>query len=93
MDGRYIPEGTTVAASGYCLHRNEAVYPEAEKFRPERWLSGKCNGVDGSAGVRSEQDRWYWPFGSGGRMCIGSHFAVQGMWSGRACVGLGFGIS
>lgn len=78
MDGRYIPGGTTVAAAAYCLHRNEAVYPEAENFMPERWLAGNSNGVDGSPGGRTEQERWYWPFGSGGRMCIGSHFAIQG---------------
>lgn len=25
---------------------------------------------------RREMNRWFWAFGSGGRMCIGSHFAV-----------------
>ncbi|EKG19983.1 Cytochrome P450 [Macrophomina phaseolina MS6] len=36
-----IPGGVRVAASAWCLHRNEEVFPEAEEWRPERWLDGK----------------------------------------------------
>jgi cytochrome P450 len=47
---------------------NEDVFPDASSFKPERWL------VDGP--VKVEMNRWFWVFGSGGRMCVGSHFAI-----------------
>ena len=55
----------------YCLHRNPEVFPEPEIWRPERWL------IDQTSPEYKEMLRWFWAFGSGGRMCIGSHLAVQ----------------
>lgn len=78
IDGFHIPGGVSVSASSYCLHRNEEVYPDAESFKPERWLADNTKGVDGIAGTKTEQNKWFWAFGSGPRMCIGSHFAVYG---------------
>ena len=65
-----IPTGTIVSASSYTLHRNAAVFSQPEQWRPERWL-------DASVEKRSEMMRWFWAFGSGARMCLGKHFAVQ----------------
>lgn len=65
-----IPPGTRVSAMPYCLHRNPQVFPEPETWKPERWLTA-------SAEEHKEMLRWFWAFGSGGRMCIGSHLAVQ----------------
>ena len=66
-----LPPNVRVSASAYSLHRNPVVFPEPEDWKPERWL-------DASEGEREEMSRWFWAFGSGGRMCVGSHFAVQG---------------
>ena len=68
-----LPGGVRVSAQPYTLHRNAAVFPEPEVWKPERWLN---------AGEEKEREmlRWFWTFGSGGRMCIGRHFAVQGMY-------------
>ena len=66
-----IPGGVKVSSSAYTLHRNAEVFPEPEKWIPERWL-------EADAGKRKEMRRWFWAFGSGGRMCIGSNFAMQG---------------
>lgn len=66
-----IPGGVRVSANPYSLHRNAAVFPEPEKWIPERW--------DAEAEKREEMKRWFWTFSSGGRMCIGSNFALQGM--------------
>ena len=69
IDGYTIPTGTRVSTAAYVMHRNTAVYPEPEVWRPERWL-----------GEKGEEMRWFWAFGSGGRMCVGSHFALLGMY-------------
>lgn len=50
----------------YALHRRPDLYPEPEKFRPERFLQGPR--VDRFA---------YLPFGAGPRTCIGMGLALQ----------------
>jgi len=66
-----IPPNTRVSALPYTLHRNPVVFPDPNTWKPERWLeAGKEQ--------KEEMMRWFWVFGSGGRMCVGSHFAVQG---------------
>jgi len=69
IDGYTIPGGVTVGASAYCLHNNPEVFREPEKFDPYRWSDEKRV---------AEMNRWWWAFASGGRMCIGSHFAIFG---------------
>ena len=66
-----IPGGVLVSANAHSLHRNKVVFPEPEKWRPERW--------DVPEEKREEMKRWFWAFGSGGRMCLGSNFALQSM--------------
>ena len=75
IDGYVIPPGTKVGTSAHCMHRNEEVFPEAGEFKPERWLEDGW--VKGNEDRRKEMNKWFWAFGSGGRMCIGSHFAVH----------------
>lgn len=74
IEGYTIPGGITIGTSGKCMHRNEKVFPDAEAFKPERWLSDEteenCNRL-------KEMNRWFWAFGSGGRMCVGNHFATH----------------
>ncbi|MCJ1243926.1 hypothetical protein MMC30_001123 [Trapelia coarctata] len=65
-----IPPHTRVSALPYTLHRNAAVFPEPNAWKPERWL-------DAGKEEKEEMMRWFWAFGSGGRMCVGRHFAVQ----------------
>lgn len=65
-----LPGGVRVSANAHSLHRNPEVFPNPQEWRPERWL-------EGSKSNRDEMMRWFWAFGSGGRMCIGSNFAMQ----------------
>ena len=67
-----IPGGVRVSALGYTLHRNEKAFPEPEQWKPERWLNAEKD-------QKEEMLRWFWAFGSGGRMCIGSNFAMMGV--------------
>ncbi|KAL4875372.1 cytochrome P450 [Aspergillus karnatakaensis] len=65
-----IPGGITVSSSAYSLHRIEEVYPEPGQWLPQRWLNPE-------PGKKHDMRRLWWPFGSGGRMCLGSNFALQ----------------
>lgn len=67
-----IPGGVRVSSMPYTLHRNEAVFPQPEIFNPQRWLPSQT-----SEEHLKEMHRWFWAFGSGGRMCIGSNLATQ----------------
>ncbi|KAI9928453.1 hypothetical protein ASPWEDRAFT_170549 [Aspergillus wentii DTO 134E9] len=64
-----IPGGVKVSSSAYSLHRIEEVYPNPAEWLPERWLHPE--------GRIHDMRRLWWPFGSGGRMCLGSNFALQ----------------
>jgi cytochrome P450 len=58
-----LPAGITVTPAIYLVHRRPEVYPEAEAFRPERFLE-KPPGT------------YTWiPFGGGVRRCLGAAFA------------------
>ncbi|KAJ5084718.1 Cytochrome P450 [Penicillium alfredii] len=69
-----IPPNTRVNAQAYSLHRNPDVFPAPESWQPKRWLVDENSPVD-----LEERRRWFWAFGSGGRMCVGSNLALQGM--------------
>lgn len=71
--GQYdsIPGGTTVSATAWALHRNETVYPEPEKWKPERWM-------DESRAKNVAMLKWFFAFGAGGRKCIGNYLAIKG---------------
>lgn len=69
-----IPAGIRVSSQAYSLHRNPDVFPKPEEWTPERWLD-----AEGMADCGGEKARWHWPFSSGGRMCVGSNFAMLEM--------------
>ena len=63
IGGRLLPAGVRVAPSIYLAHRNPDIYPEPERFRPERF-------IEQPAGTYT----WI-PFGGGVRRCLGAAFA------------------
>ncbi|TVY89042.1 putative sterigmatocystin biosynthesis P450 monooxygenase [Lachnellula willkommii] len=69
-----IPGGVRVQAQGHSVHRNAEVYPDPEQWDYMRWLDDE-NGY--TEDQRKERDRWFWAFSSGGRMCVGSNFAMH----------------
>ncbi|KAL9601939.1 MAG: hypothetical protein Q9219_002163 [cf. Caloplaca sp. 3 TL-2023] len=66
-----LPGGVRVSAQAYSLHRDEGIFEQAELWNPYRWYRADQE-------TKNEMMRWFWAFGSGGRMCIGSNFAMQG---------------
>jgi cytochrome P450 len=63
IGGWLLPAGATVAPSIYLVHRRPDIYPEPERFRPERF-------IEDPAGTYT----WI-PFGGGVRRCLGAAFA------------------
>jgi cytochrome P450 len=64
IGGHLLPAGAAVAPCIYLMHRRADVYPEPERFRPERFL-------ESPAGTYT----WI-PFGGGVRRCLGASFAI-----------------
>ena len=64
--------GVRISAQPYSLHRNANIFPDPNIWKPARWLQA-------SGEEKAEMGKWFWAFGSGGRMCIGNHFAMQGL--------------
>lgn len=72
VENMVIPQGTIISCLPYSFHRTEGVFPEPDKFLPERWI------------INNEQDKWrvkqqekyMMPFGKGVRMCLGMNLAM-----------------
>jgi cytochrome P450 len=63
LGGYELPAGASVTPSIHLIHRNPEIYPEPERFRPERFLE-------------TPPGTYTWiPFGGGVRRCLGAAFA------------------
>lgn len=76
IGGYHIPEGARIASMAYSLHRDHKVFPQPESWEPGRWLPQDGKETETS---HREMHRQFWAFGSGGRMCVGSNFALNEM--------------
>ncbi|MBI3554260.1 MAG: cytochrome P450 [Elusimicrobia bacterium] len=62
--GRELPAGVLVCPAIYLTHRRPDLWPDPERFDPERFLDKRLTGNE------------YFPFGGGTRRCIGMAFAL-----------------
>jgi len=76
IGGASLPAGVVVVPSIYLMHRRPDIYPEPNRFQPERFLEQR-------AGTYT----WI-PFGGGVRRCLGAAFAEYEM---RIVLGALFG--
>jgi cytochrome P450 len=67
IGGVDLPEGVVAAPCIYLAHRRSDVYPDPERFDPERFLGKPANPYT------------FFPFGGGVRRCIGMAFALYEM--------------
>lgn len=65
LGGWSIPQGAMLRITPWTLHRDEQLFPQAERFLPERFLDDAPPIPKGA----------WMPFGAGPRVCIGQHFA------------------
>ncbi|KAJ5151645.1 hypothetical protein N7492_009940 [Penicillium capsulatum] len=66
--GAWFPEGSTVGINSWVAHHNTDVYgPDADQFRPERWLEGNAT---------KEMDAYFFSFGQGSRTCLGKNVSL-----------------
>lgn len=64
--GFTVPAGSVVLMSQYIMHRDPRFFPDPERFDPGRWTPD----------AQAERPKFsYFPFGGGGRVCIGEQFA------------------
>ncbi|KAJ7095814.1 cytochrome P450 [Mycena belliarum] len=71
-EGHFIPKGATVMSNIWAMTRNESIYPEPERFDPDRYFTadGKLN-----------DDDTVLAFGFGRRICVGRHTADATVWA------------
>ncbi|MFB9078733.1 cytochrome P450 [Flavobacterium procerum] len=64
-----LKKGTLIGVSFYALHRNPKYWKNPDVFDPERFLGEQ----------KKHSMQYFYPFGAGPRMCIGTGFAIYEM--------------
>ncbi|XP_035573670.1 cytochrome P450 3A12-like isoform X6 [Canis lupus dingo] len=70
ISGVFIPKGTVVMVPTFTLHQDPDIWPEPEKFQPERFSKKNKDSINPYT---------YLPFGTGPRNCLGMRFAIMNM--------------
>lgn len=61
-----IPKETMIWVPVFPIHRDPEIYPDPEKFDPERFSEDK---------MKERNPMYYLPFGHGPRNCVGTYLA------------------
>jgi cytochrome P450 len=70
VSGVRVPRGALVHILAYVCQRDPRWFPEPERFDPDRFLPERQRTLPQFA---------YFPFGGGGRLCVGNAFAMMEM--------------
>ncbi|OXA56014.1 cytochrome P450 4c3 [Folsomia candida] len=69
-DGKIIPRDAQVAILPYEIHRNTEIFPDPERFDPDRFSPENRDKIPTG---------WWIPFSHGPRNCIGHRYAIMQM--------------
>ena len=69
LDDYDVPPGTDIYLSPYILHRTESLWPDPDRFEPDRFETGE----------EKKKERPYFPFSLGPRRCVGEYFSFLEM--------------
>ncbi|WP_254885381.1 cytochrome P450 [Streptomyces sp. NA02950] len=72
LTGYRIAAGTDIFVCPYLTHRDPALWPEPNRFAPERFTAADEDRPSSRHGA-------YYPFGIGARACLGAQFAMREM--------------
>jgi cytochrome P450 len=67
VGGETLKAGQTYTLSAYVTHRNPSLWPDAEVFDPDRWLTAGAGAPPGA----------FAPFGWGARTCMGAALGLS----------------
>jgi pentalenene oxygenase len=67
LAGHPITAGTNIVYSQYVIHHRADLYPDPDRFDPDRWLEGNAELIPRVGFI---------PFGAGPRVCIGEHIGI-----------------
>lgn len=74
--GGFVPKGVTLGVNPYIMARDSAYGPDADEFRPERWLQGPDEAIERYQERLSAMNAADFVFGGGARRCIGENLAL-----------------
>ncbi|KAJ5498165.1 Cytochrome P450 [Penicillium expansum] len=66
----FMPAGTEVGISPWVLHYDPELFPDPEKFQPERWLSTDTD-------LLAQRKRSIFAFSAGSHTCLGKHISLM----------------
>ncbi|MCX5384120.1 cytochrome P450 [Streptomyces sp. NBC_00083] len=67
LAGQHLPKGTALLYSAYLLQHRPELFPDPDRFDPDRWIQRSAETLPRGSHV---------PFGGGNRKCIGDQFAL-----------------
>ncbi|KZF23687.1 putative P450 monooxygenase [Xylona heveae TC161] len=71
--GKHFPAGTVLSVPAYTIHHSKEIWgPDADEFRPDRWLG---SGGAGGGSISDIQKAAFVPFSHGPRACVGRNVA------------------
>ncbi|KAF7641937.1 hypothetical protein LDENG_00268020 [Lucifuga dentata] len=80
VDKFWFPKKTLFHLCHYAVCHDEAEFPDAERFIPERWLRDGRSGYGRTYGVYQHHPYSFIPFGVGVRACVGKRVAEMEMY-------------